>query len=152
MIRQQRCQRTGISASHISPLSPYIFPICAASLTCVKSSKSVLALARYISNRRFAIEHPSPTGFQEIANRKPGYPFLAVTTLSRHICAWQLQGLFMRDTGGRERAREGRDASALSRCTWPHLCIRQFEGCKRVFTTGWLRVPNACEAMVWTVG
>jgi len=34
-----RWQRTGISAAHISPLFPYIFPMCA--------SKSVLALAGY---------------------------------------------------------------------------------------------------------
>jgi hypothetical protein len=62
MIRLQRCQRTGISAVHISPLSPYIFPICAASLTCMKSSKSVLGLAGIKSNRCFAIDHLSPTG------------------------------------------------------------------------------------------
>jgi hypothetical protein len=30
--------------AHIWPLSPYIFPICADSFKCVKSSKSVLTL------------------------------------------------------------------------------------------------------------
>ena len=41
---------------------PYIFPICAASLTCVKSAKSVLALAGFKLNRCFAFERLSPTG------------------------------------------------------------------------------------------
>ncbi len=44
------------------PLSPCIFPIYAVSLTCVKSSKSVLALAGSKLNRCFTIEHLSPTG------------------------------------------------------------------------------------------
>ena len=47
MIRLQRCQRTGISAGQLSPLFSCIVPICAASLMCVKSSKSALALAPF---------------------------------------------------------------------------------------------------------
>ncbi len=39
MIWLQRWERTGISAVHISPLSPYIFPLCAVSLTCVEIVK-----------------------------------------------------------------------------------------------------------------
>ncbi len=62
MIWLQRCQRIGIRAVHSSPPSPYLFPICAASLTCMKSSKCVLARARFILNRCFAIEYLSPTG------------------------------------------------------------------------------------------
>lgn len=49
-------------------------------------------------------------------------------------------------------AREGQNPGALRRVTWPHLCIKQPEVCKCVFTTGWLRIPNACEVMVSSVG
>ena len=63
-----------------------------------------------------------------------------------------VSGPFATRAVGRYMAREGQEPGTLRRCTWPHLCIRQPEGCKCVFTTGWLRIPNACEAMVCSVG
>jgi len=75
MMRLQRCQGAEISAVQISPLSPYIFPICVS-----KSSKSVLAFPsfRYRTPKSDRLLEPIVTA------KRPDYK-----SSGRNICSPQ---------------------------------------------------------------
>ncbi len=119
MIRLQRCQRIGIRAAHISPLFPYIFPICAS-----KSSKSVLALTGFKSNRCFAIEHLSSTGcecrfFGDVPDARQFYVWLVVNV----FCKDQESPLIVSEIGQVSMWDVRQTAGASSRILCKSICI-----------------------------